>query len=141
MSNITKAMIGVQILSSQSFVLLYFLCFLHVYIFTFCLQICKFALFIFCAFLGHFRFCTFLFCTFILFVLLYFLIWLDSPYELPFKFGVCSSKKWLSYEYFCTYVLLYFFVLLYFCILFGLSIRASMKNLESVAQKMTELSH
>ena len=32
-----------------------------------------------------------------------------------------------------TFVLMYFFVLLYFCNLFGLSIRTSMQNLESVA--------
>ena len=65
MSNITKAMSGVQILSSQSFVLLYFLCFLHVYIFTFCLQICIFYFFL--HFWGIFVFVHFYF------VLLYFL--------------------------------------------------------------------
>ena len=47
------------------------------------------------------------------------------------KSGVCSSKTgWLM-------SILYFF--LYFCKLFGLSIRTSMLNLESVAQKMSEL--
>ncbi len=39
----------------------------------------------------------------------------------------------------CTFFVL--FVLLYFCNLFGLSIRTSMQNLESVAQKMAELLH
>ena len=54
---------------------------------------------------------------------LYFVIWSDSPYELP-----CHE-----YEYF---VLLYFFKI---CTLFGQSIRTSMQNLESLAQKLSVL--
>ena len=66
-----------------------------------------------------------------IFVLWYFVIWLDSPYEFPCKIWILQLKKLLSYEYFCMF--------LYFCILFGLSIRTSMHNLNSIAQEMSEL--
>ena len=55
------------------------------------------------------------FCTF---VLLYLVIWLDSPYELLCKIWSLQLKK-LALLYLCTFVLLYFytFVVLYFCTL------------------------
>ena len=87
-------MSGVQILSSQSFVLLYFLCFLHVYIFTFCLQICIFYFFcIFGAFLFLYFFILYFytFCTFVLSHLIGQSIW--------------TSMQNLSYQYFCSYIL------------------------------------
>ena len=64
----------------------------------------------FCAFYVFYIFCIFyiflhFFCIFCVLVLLYFVIWLDSPYELPCKIWSLQLKKWLSYEYFCTFVL------------------------------------
>ena len=53
------------------------------------------------------------------------------------KSGVCSSKNAWVMSTFVLFVL--FLYLLYFCILFGLSIRTSTQNLNSVAQKMSEL--
>ena len=57
-----------------------------------------------------------LFLLFTLLVLLYFGRLGHTKFHA--KSGVCSSKKWLSYEYFCTYVLFLYF-LYFFCNLFG----------------------
>ena len=53
--------------------------------------------------------------------------------ETPYLQRLCLKK---NARVMSTFVLMYF---LYFCNLFGLSIRTCMQNLESVAQKMTEL--
>ena len=105
-------------------------------------RVCTSVLFVFlclyislkiCIFWSFLYFSTFLFCTSVLLYLLYFLIWLDSPYELPCKIWSLYLKKCLSYE---SFILLYF---LYFCNLLELFIRTSIQNLKSVAQKLSEL--
>ena len=48
--------------------------------------------------------CAFTFFSFLHFLyFLYSVIWLDRPYELPCKIWSLQLKKWLSYEYFCTF--------------------------------------
>ena len=79
------------------------------------------------------------FCTFVLFVLLYFVIWLDCPYELPCKIWSLQLKKFLSYEYFCTYVLFCTFVLFLFGNGCGRSRSTCMRNFGLLARKMAEL--
>ena len=87
------------------YVFLHFFIFLIFHFFIFSI----FVLFCFVRFLDLY-FCIFVFlyfCIFVLFVLLYSVIWLDRPYELPWKkSGVCSSKNgWVM----ITYGLMYFF--------------------------------
>ena len=95
-------MSGVQILSSQSFVLLYFLCFLHVYIFTFCLQICIFYFFL--HFWGIFVFVLFYF------VLLYFLYFCTFSFDWTVHMNFHAKFELSVLLYLHTF--LYF---LYFC--------------------------
>ena len=81
------------------------------------------------------------FCTFLLLYFCTFSFGWTVHINFDAKSGVCSSK---TDRVMSTFLLMYFFVLfvlLYFYNLSGQSIRTSMQNLESVAQKMTELLH